>query len=110
MPALAEVICFSGGQLSYVASFFRSIVRRWSRNDDVVWARRASVARPTQRTCHLIGVMHYGGNLICPDRLESKSSAAAATGLICRASRPSAARTAWQGNNAIANLVSTQGS
>jgi len=31
----------------------------------------ASAASPAQEKCHLIQVMHYGGNLICHERLES---------------------------------------
>jgi len=31
----------------------------------------ASAASPAQEKCHLIQVMHYGGNLICHDRFES---------------------------------------
>jgi hypothetical protein len=31
----------------------------------------ASAASPAREKCHLIEVMHYGGNLICHDRFES---------------------------------------
>ena len=42
----------------------------------VMWPARAtrqasSAASPVQEKCHLIEVMHYGGNLICHDRFES---------------------------------------
>jgi hypothetical protein len=42
----------------------------------VMWPARAtrqtsSAASPVQEKCHLIEVMHYGGNLICHERFEN---------------------------------------
>src|SRR6266478_2071142 len=51
--------------------FFSSIGNRGSRNGNVAGARDASDASPAQEKCHLIEVMHYGGNLIRHDRFES---------------------------------------
>ena len=33
--------------------------------------RQATAAPPPPEKCHLIEVMHYGGNLICHDRFEN---------------------------------------